>query len=60
MPEKPPKKRIEEKDPAKEEQDPSWENDQKEKSYYYDDATGYEIYDPDEDDEDETAEARTK
>ena len=29
----------------------SW--DQKEKSYYYDDSHGYEIYNPDEDEEDE-------
>lgn len=30
----------------------NWSEDQKEKSYYYDDAYGYEIYNPDEDDED--------
>ena len=30
-----------------------WENDQREKSYYYDDAHGYEIYKPDEDEEEE-------
>ena len=29
-----------------------WSKDQQEKSYYYDDAYGYEIYDPDEDDDD--------
>ena len=28
-----------------------WSEDQKEKSYYYDDAYGYEIYNPDEDDD---------
>lgn len=27
-----------------------WEEDQKEKSYYYDDSHGYEIYNPDDDD----------
>jgi hypothetical protein len=29
----------------------SWGADQKEKSYYYDDGYGYEVYNPDEDDE---------
>ena len=28
-----------------------WSRDQQEKSYYYDDAYGYEIYNPDEEDE---------
>lgn len=31
----------------------SWSQAQREKSYYYDDAHGYEIYNPDEDDEEE-------
>jgi hypothetical protein len=31
--------------------DSSWSKDQKEKKYYYDDETGYEIYNPDEDEE---------
>jgi hypothetical protein len=31
----------------------SWSADQKEKSYYYDDDCGYEIYNPDEDDEED-------
>jgi hypothetical protein len=31
----------------------SWSRDQREKSYYYDDAHGYEIYNPDEDDAEE-------
>jgi len=31
----------------------NWSKDQREKSYYYDDAYGYEIYNPDEDDENE-------
>ena len=29
----------------------NWSDDQREKSYYYDDAHGYEIYKPDEDDD---------
>lgn len=29
----------------------NWSEDQKEKSYYYDDSYGYEIYNPDEEDE---------
>ncbi len=31
----------------------NWENDQQRRSYYYDDAHGYEIYNPDEDDDEE-------
>ena len=31
----------------------SWARDQREKEYYYDDAHGYEIYNPDEEDDDE-------
>lgn len=31
----------------------NWAEDQKEKSYYYDDSHGYEIYDPEQDDEDD-------
>jgi hypothetical protein len=31
----------------------SWSADQKEKSYYYDDDCGYEVYNPDEDDEED-------
>lgn len=30
----------------------TWGEDQKQKSYYYDDGYGYEIYNPDEEDED--------
>jgi hypothetical protein len=30
----------------------SWSRDQQEKSYYYDDECGYEIYNPDDDEED--------
>lgn len=31
----------------------NWSEDQKEKSYYYDDAYGYEIYNPDDDEDEE-------
>ena len=31
----------------------SWAEDQNKKSYYYDDSYGYEVYNPDDDDEDE-------
>ena len=31
----------------------NWSKDQREKSYYYDDSYGYEVYNPDEDDDDE-------
>ncbi len=31
----------------------SWEHDQKERDYYYDDAHGYEIFDAEADDDDE-------
>lgn len=30
----------------------SWDEDQKKRGYYYDDACGYEVYQPDEEDED--------
>lgn len=29
----------------------AWSRDQREKSYYYDDSWGYQVYDPDEDEE---------
>lgn len=31
----------------------AWSQDQQQKSYYYDDAHGYEIYNPDEDDDED-------
>ena len=31
----------------------NWSEDQREKSYYYDDAYGYEIYNPDQDDDED-------
>ena len=40
-------------DDCEEKTDDNWSKDQREKSYYYDDSYGYEIYKPDEDDEDE-------
>ena len=33
------------------EEEGNWSRDQKNRSYYYDDGYGYEIYNPDEDDE---------
>jgi hypothetical protein len=33
--------------------DDTWEADQKDRSYYYDDAHGYEVYDPESDESDE-------
>lgn len=30
-----------------------WASDQEKRSYYYDDAAGYEVYNPDDEDEDE-------
>jgi len=40
----------------KQEKEGSVEEDQKEHGYYYDDAHGYEEYDPEDEDEDSTAE----
>ena len=61
MPEKPKEKKdkdckaedLPEKDSENGDKD-SWSSDQKEKSYYYDDSHGYEIYNPDEDDEEDS------
>ncbi len=39
-----------EKEPENDEQG-NWSEDQKKKSYYYDDSYGYEVYNPDEDDD---------
>lgn len=51
-------KRKEETKPTKENEsqnadDGNWSKDQREKSYYYDDSYGYEIYNPDEEDEED-------
>lgn len=40
-------------DAAVSEKDPTWAEDQKKHSYYYDDAHGYEDFDPSEDTDDE-------
>lgn len=54
MPEKP-KEEKEIQDKKRETGDESsWSKDQQEKKYYYDDETGYEIYKPEEDEEQET------
>ena len=61
MPEKPQEKKEKGKETKKlprekiekseTEENSTWEKDQAEKSYYYDDAYGYEVYNADEDDE---------
>jgi len=56
MPETPKEKRDIEKEKTDEPEKASWGEDQKTREYYYDDAHGYEVYKPDEDDD---AEART-
>ena len=57
MPEKTkPDEADEKKEPSEkcgEKDEDNWSKDQREKSYYYDDSYGYEIYNPDEDDNDE-------
>ncbi len=40
---------------AKNTDDGNWSEDQREKSYYYDDSYGYEIYNPDEDEDENDA-----
>lgn len=48
------KKKLPEKPQVEAENDKdSWANDQENRGYYYDDATGYEVYNPEEDDEDD-------
>ena len=37
--------------PETPESDGAWSEDQKKRGYYYDDACGYEVYDPDDEDE---------
>ena len=51
MPENPPDKEDLEKEDGQPAENSSASDDQKTRSYYYDDACGYEIYDADEDDE---------
>jgi hypothetical protein len=48
MPKKPKRDEVKKKE--------NWADDQKEREYYYDDAHGYEAYDPDEGDAEEDAE----
>ncbi len=43
-------KPLKQKDPENAEQG-NWSEDQRKKSYYYDDSYGYEVYNPDEDDD---------
>ena len=57
MPETPKEKREIEKEKTTQVEKDSWSEDQKALEYYYDDAHGYEVYKPD---EDEGAEAGTK
>ncbi len=60
MPEKPKNENDKESEPEKPPEnkpdtgdEDSWAQNQREKSYYYDDSHGYEIYNPDDDDDDE-------
>ena len=51
---KSPKEKPETKEDEKDVRDKaSWGEDQKERGYYYDDAHGYEVYKPDEDEKEE-------
>ncbi len=67
MPEKTKRREADEKEAqpenCEEKDDNNWSKDQREKSYYYDDSYGYEVYNPDEDEDDDeliNAETRTK
>lgn len=56
MPEKPKQNETDEKEKTSPENcenrsEDNWSKDQREKSYYYDDSYGYEVYDPNKDDE---------
>ena len=51
MPEKPKPESNEEKKSKM--PDGTWENDQRERGYYYDDSHGYEPFDPEKEDDDE-------
>ena len=54
MPETPKNKPAAEEKPDKERDTSTWEDDQKRREYYYDDAHGYEVFDPENDDEDDS------
>jgi hypothetical protein len=47
------KKSCPEIETGEKEENSSWADDQKKRGYYYDDAHGYQIYNPDEDEDDE-------
>jgi len=49
----PPKDENLSEEPDEKRERSAWSDDQKMRSYYYDDACGYETYDPDEDERDE-------
>ena len=53
MPKTPKKKPVAKEKPAEEQDTSTWEADQKRREYYYDDAHGYEIYEPDEDEKED-------
>jgi hypothetical protein len=53
MPETPKQKPKSEKCETDDPKEDSWSEDQKNREYYYDDAHGYEVYTPDEDDDTE-------
>ena len=53
MPKTPKEKWEIEKDKKDAHDKASWSEDQKERGYYYDDAHGYEVYKPDEDEKEE-------
>ena len=53
---KTPKEKPQVEDSEKYAHDASWSEDQKEREYYYDDAHGYEVYVPDEDEKEDSSE----
>ena len=53
MPKTPKNKPVAKEKPAEEQDTSTWEADQKRREYYYDDAHGYQIYEPDEDEKEE-------
>lgn len=46
--------------PKPEDKSDSWAEDQKDRGYYYDDAHGYEKFDPEQEESDEDAETRRR
>jgi hypothetical protein len=57
MPETPKQKPIADVSKHEEDDKDSWSEDQKKHEYYYDDAHGYEVYEPDKDDDEDQASA---